>query len=219
MPISTITNLVFRDQFQTAHGEFYCYEYQFEDSTLGEANHKAEPSWGVGDEVEYVLNGQTPKGMLKLKVGKVGSFARPAAPSRHSVGPSRPSAPRATSSPSPRPSGPHSGPLGVTVGMALNNAGLDARLVMDTNDVENHEVFSRWLWERASVYLRVAAALESGKLSKAGSHQAPAEPVSQIEAELDEAPLPEPPRPSRPSPGPSGQAFAQDTDDNDEVPF
>jgi hypothetical protein len=34
-----------------------------------------------------------------------------------------------------------------------------------------------------------------------------------------EAPLPEPPRPSRPSPGPSGQAFAQDTDDNDEVPF
>lgn len=49
----------------------YPFNLTFEDGTVGEANSKSQqPPYQVGDEMEYTINGQTPKGTNKIKVQK-----------------------------------------------------------------------------------------------------------------------------------------------------
>lgn len=135
--------------------------------------------------------------------------------------PQRASAPAPRSAPPPArnqaPAGQAGGFLGATVGMAINNAALDWRAhaaaqpinEQGEDEILNHEQVAKFVWQRASVYLRVAAALEAGKLSQAG---APAQA---------EAPPPPPPRqqpPTRPAPTSTGAAF-EDGDGDDSVPF
>jgi len=121
---------------------------------------------------------------------------------------------------------------GQTVGMALNNAGLDMRALMEAGgldfDVTSHEAVSRFLWQRASAYIRVSRSLELGKLSMAGTpgSEAPSgdqDGDEQGQGAVQEEPQPEPPPPPRrtarprPQPGPDG-SVAHNADEED-VPF
>lgn len=126
--------------------------------------------------------------------------------------------------------GQGNGFLGVTVGMAVNNSALDMRaLPEDALDIGDHEAVGKWVWQRASVYLRVAASLEAGKLSAAGTSQRREEPEPEPEPEPDQPvttgrnydvdpPPQRPPARSRPAPTQSGQAF-DNTEDDSDVPF
>lgn len=101
--------------------------------------------------------------------------------------------------------------LGVTVGMALNNAGLDYRAAgFNISDASKAKAF---LWQRASLYLHLAAALEAGTLH--GDTPAPARAAPPPQRQ------PEPPlaRPTRPAPTDDGSAFGADNGSDDEVPF
>lgn len=111
--------------------------------------------------------------------------------------------------------------LGVTVGAALNNAALDARVLnFDTLNLDDSDAVGKWVWRRASVYLRVAAALEAGNL-----HGKPTNPPARGTTEAQPESPPPPARApaaerSRPAPGPDGQAFPSDAaDEGDSVLF
>jgi len=50
------------------YGTFYVFEYQFEDGTIGLANHQTDSSkYKEGDSVEYEIAGQDLKGNNKIK--------------------------------------------------------------------------------------------------------------------------------------------------------
>lgn len=140
----------------------------------------------------------------KATVNKVGGSAAPqnapAAQGRSSHPPARNNA----------PTGQGNGFLGVTVGMAINNAALDMRHVCTTDPfLDDHDAVAKWVWQRASVYLRVAQALEAGKLSGAGAPAKTAPPP----------PADEPP-PARRAPAPTASGAAFDDDgSNQDVPF
>lgn len=58
------------------------------------------------------------------------------------------------------------GPLGATVGMALNNAALDMRALPESAmAIDNQEAVKHFLWERASLYLRLSQAFERGSIA------------------------------------------------------
>lgn len=123
----------------------------------------------------------------------------------------------AVSRPSAAPNGSgqapcsHGTPLGVTVGMALNNAAQDMRADSDF-PLADDELTKQFLWRRASLYLRLSQAFEAGKIAPLprGAPLAQEAPVSQpVREEL--AP---PPPPAREAP----RTAAARADDED-VPF
>lgn len=107
--------------------------------------------------------------------------------------------------------------MGVTIGMALNNAGADARDALTPDELGDHEAVAKWVWIRASVYLKVAQALEAGKLARTTSGQAATDPEPERQ--------PEPP-PARRTAATStratddGSAFgSKPAVDDEDVPF
>ena len=155
-------------------------------------------------------------GNLQLTIGQKATVNRVnasvAAPPARSA-----ASPRATPSSARQnaPAGQGTAYLGVTVGMSLNNAALDMRALnpddTSTPNPFDHEAVGKWVWQRASVYLRVAASLEAGKLSAAGGVAAP-------------TPAPaRPARPARPEPTDDGSAFGADDNEHedagDRIPF
>src|SRR5690606_5329837 len=104
------------------NGQLHAYTYAFDDGVQGEASHKAAPSWGVGDEVEYTIAGEH-RGRNKLKVRLPQAGGSP--PARQIRAPARAPAPGRSSPPPGRQNAsgaPAATFLGVTVGMAVNNA-------------------------------------------------------------------------------------------------
>lgn len=123
---------------------------------------------------------------------------------------------------------PKSGPfLGQTVGMAINNAALDARAVgFETLNMADHDAVAKFVWQRASVYLRVAQSLEAGKLSVAGApkEEAAPDPADKPADKFLERPAGYTPPATRsaaakPSPGPGGSVAHDPDEDDDRIPF
>lgn len=206
----------FPSQYGDANGQLHSYFYRFSDGAEGEANHKAAPSWAPGDEVDYTVTGEH-NGVNKLKVSKVGGQQgrpqeggnRPPARSGPSGGQRQPPAQQ-------RPATGKGVPLGVTVGMALNNAALDMRALPAAGFLHDGGLAKKWLWERASLYLRLSQEFEAGKIAPLPRGEPLPTDAPRSEPVRQAAP---PPRaqPERPRPGPDG---AVDTSDADEsVPF
>lgn len=105
--------------------------------------------------------------------------------------------------------------VGEAVGHAISNAALDLRELSNNPDhdiLADHDAVGKWVWQRASVYLRVADALKAGKLCAAGAEAAP----NPRPAQPAPPPRQEPPR--RPAPTQSGAAF-EDAGDEQDVQF
>tara|TARA_R100000322_G_scaffold156124_1_gene115538 strand:- start:1252 stop:1518 length:267 start_codon:yes stop_codon:yes gene_type:complete len=50
------------------YGTFFTFEYEFEDGTIGLANHQTDtPKYKEGDFVEYEISGQDKMGNKKIK--------------------------------------------------------------------------------------------------------------------------------------------------------
>ena len=208
----------FPSDFGDANGKLHAYHYIFDDRIEGTANHKAAPSWGPGDEVEYTITGEH-RGVNKLKVAKPGSGRPPAAQGRapaRSAAPTR-SAPSPARQNAPREAGSY---LGVTVGMAVNN-GVSIALAQSEDPnaglLPGSLDFFNEVYHHASRLLRMSATLESGKLAPKPTTQPDREPEPEPEPEPDPEPTPAPRRQERPQPGPGG-SVAHNPDDED-VPF
>jgi len=70
MKNSKIKKADFLNTFEFNGDTFYAHQYQMEDGTQINANHKTQSPFKVGDEVEYEVTGNDPKGNPKGKVGK-----------------------------------------------------------------------------------------------------------------------------------------------------
>lgn len=133
-----------------------------------------------------------------------------------SAAPARSTPPPARQNASSAPAGAF---LGVTVGMALNNAcqftleeakdpGASGLRIGDPE-------FYRRIWDHASQILRVAQVLEKGKLAPNPTDTNEAEPEPEPEPQPERTP---PRRAERPQPGPGGSVRTDDIDPED-VPF
>ena len=164
MPISTISSITPKGSFESKFGTMYSFIYVFADGTSGEASHKtANPPFAVGQHAEYTVTGEF-KGVAKLKVQRPQDGGAITQPQPTTLAGGVP----ATTVP-----GVHSTYLGVTVGMALNNAALDARAIAGAGnmDLSDDKALSGFIWKRASLYLRAAQALELGKLAPSPTHE------------------------------------------------
>lgn len=204
-------------QYGDENGQLHAYTYAFDDGVEGEASHKAAPPWGVGDEVEYTIVGEH-RGRNKLKVrlpqaGGPPPRAQNRAPARSAV-PARTNAAPARGNASASPGAAF---LGVTVGMAVNNAcqlALEEWKADDSAQVDS--TYWRRVWDHASQILRVAQVLEKGKLApNPRDNEGTADPEPEPERE------PQAPPPRQVSrPGPGGAAFdPNEVDDDQDVPF
>lgn len=177
---------------------------------------------------EYNGNPQLTIGQ-KARVNAVGG-----SPARASAPPARSAAPAGRTAPPARNNAPagHGAILGVTVGMAVNNA--CALTLAEWQATENmpagDAAYWRLVWERASAILRISAVLEKGKLApKPGGadageqaiadevERADAEEAARIAEELREDRKREAATKARPQPGPGGSVALDDVDDS--VPF
>lgn len=164
MPTSKIISIEPHGQkffSQAAKCDLYPFFVEFEDGASGEANSKSQvPPYRVGDDMDYVVTGQSPQGANKLKISKPGSnFAPPARDPGSSSGQSRILPPKTV----------QSGPVnGASVGMAINQA-----LALLTKDMIHGHIqelicqphFWQSVVEVASDVIRVSRHLEQGNLA------------------------------------------------------
>ena len=218
----TITEIRSAGRSWTPRGSndpLYPFAITFDDGSFGEANSKSEqPPYRVGDTVDVTITGQTPRGVNKIKVQKPGyggPQGRNPAPQSRNSGPAGQRPPLAQNRPANAGGGAI---LGVTVGMAVNNAcAMMLEKVPSPEDIGTPEYW-REVWEHASSILRIAAVLEKGKL--APNSVAKEEPETEPEPEPE--PQPEPARPTartRPAPTDDGSAFGSGNEGDGEVPF
>jgi hypothetical protein len=172
---------------------------------IGTANHKTEQSpFQVGEQVEVTIKGQTPRGMTKIGLskpqqqgGQQGGYpapqqAQPAQGYQHP--PSQPQAPQQARK---------AGPIGVTVGMAINNA---VQLVC------HGQINLEEIGKEAGKILRLAEALESG----AANRPAPVQPMS-LPAQMPSNM--QPVQPVQPVNQANTYAPPVDEVDEDDIPF
>lgn len=220
MPLATIDELTFRNSYPSKYGDrngqLHAYFYRFSDGEIGEASHKSAPSWKEGDEVEYEITGETRDGENKLKVSKPGA-SRGAPPNRQPPARNDNRPPPARTNTARPPS--QTSPLGVTVGMALNNAALDMRSLGEAGGIslEDDEGVKQFLWRRASLYLRLSSAFESGKI--APLPRGPSLESEPPQSEPETTREPEAPPPRRTAPRNEREAANQNDVADEDVPF
>lgn len=220
----------FPSQYGDANGNLHAYFYRFSDGAEGEANHKAAPSWGPGDEVDYEMQGQR-NGVNKLKVTKVGGQQnRPQGGGNRAPARSGPSGGQRQG---PGPQGPQNGGKpsasdyaegqrlsreGQRLGACLNNAALDMRAHFEPAGLGSDEDVKAFLWSRASLYLRLSQAFEAGKIAPLPRGEALPTEAPRSEPVRQQAAPPPAARAPRSQPVTEREAANQATDPED-VPF
>jgi hypothetical protein len=69
--VSKVAKVDFMSTWEKEGETYYTHKYVMEDATELNANHKTQNPFKVGDEVEYEVKGQDPKGNNKGSVSKV----------------------------------------------------------------------------------------------------------------------------------------------------
>jgi hypothetical protein len=171
MSLEVIKSINNTGSYESKFGTMHSFRYSFESGMVGDASHKSEQApFRPGATVEVTITGEF-KGVSKIKVARPegasggGSFQQPVA------------ATISGNVPVTLVPGVSATIHGATVGCALNNACMDFREA-HTDKLDDHAFLAKWIWQRASVYLKASQALESGRLWEDPAKAAKAAPVA-----------------------------------------
>lgn len=212
--IRQIASIQPNGSFESQHGTLYSFIYGFTDNTNGSCNHKtAHPPFRQGDQVEVEITGDH-RGVSKLKIQKPqqatqGSFQAPQAP-KPTQG-SYPTRPAPRQAPMPQQQDIHP----ATVGMALKEACALVSASQEPLELSylHSQAFSKDVYLVASDIIRMARALEAGKLAP------PARDRANPGQEAEPEPEPEPVYQAPPPPPPTPAYAPNPQDDSEDVPF